>query len=156
MRPAYLHHLSVASILDPAARLAGMAHNGGMIFIGRRHKRHHHHGWRRKRRRDCDACCDGPDCCDLGLFSSLLTLGSLTARATHVPAVDRAGLAAIRGYRRWLSPHWPGECRYEPTCGAYGLAAVERHGLADGGRLAAARLRRCRPDVPRGTADPVP
>jgi putative membrane protein insertion efficiency factor len=129
----------------------------GMIHIGRGHKRHHYRWHRKRRRRGCDACdvCDGPDCCDFGLFSSLLMLGSVTARATRAPAVDRVGLAAIRGYRRWLSPHWPGECRYEPTCGAYGLAAVERHGLANGGRMAAERLRRCTPDVPRGTADPV-
>ncbi|WP_229401473.1 membrane protein insertion efficiency factor YidD [Micromonospora okii] len=97
-------------------------------------------------------CCD---CCDLGLFSTLLTLGAATAAATRAPALDRAGVAAIRGYRRWLSPHWPGQCRFTPTCGAYGLVAVERHGLAVGGRMAAERLRRCRPGVPRGTHDPV-
>ncbi|WP_433393992.1 membrane protein insertion efficiency factor YidD [Micromonospora sp. KLBMP9576] len=129
---------------------------------------------------NCDACnCDVP-CCDLGLFSALLTLGALLARlvapgrtggrshrrtsrastplsaaAGRAPLVDRAGRAAILGYRRWLSHRWPGQCRYTPTCSAYGLAAVERHGLAVGGRLAADRLRRCRPDVPRGTHDPV-
>jgi hypothetical protein len=69
---------------------------------------------------------------------------------------DRAGLAAIRGYRRWLSPRMPTRCPYTPTCGAYGLHAVERYGLATGGRLAAARLRRCRPGVAPGTPDPVP
>jgi len=101
-----------------------------------------------------DGCCDC-DCCDLGLFSTLLLLGSATAAATRAPALDRAGLAAIRGYRRWLSPHWPGQCRFTPTCGAYGLTAVERYGLATGGRMAAERVRRCRPGVPRGTHDPV-
>ncbi|MEW2376622.1 membrane protein insertion efficiency factor YidD [Micromonospora sp. NPDC047812] len=99
-----------------------------------------------------DGCCD---CCDLGLFSTLLMLGSATAAATRAPVLDRAGVAAIRGYRRWLSPHWPGRCRFTPTCGAYGLTAVEWHGLAVGGRLAAERVRRCRPGVPRGTHDPV-
>ncbi|MFV2115906.1 membrane protein insertion efficiency factor YidD [Micromonospora sp. LOL_025] len=99
-----------------------------------------------------DGCCD---CCDLGLFSTLLMLGSATAAATRAPVLDRAGVAAIRGYRRWLSPHWPGRCRFTPTCGAYGLTAVERHGLAVGGRMAAGRVRRCRPGVPRGTHDPV-
>lgn len=126
------------------------------------------HLWRRrkKKKRDCDCdadptdlcdCdCDGPDCCDFGLFSTLLTLGSAAATLTGAPLVDRAGLAAIRGYRRWLSPRWPGRCRFVPTCGAYGLLAVDRHGLATGGRLAAARLRRCRPEVAPGTPDPVP
>ncbi|MEU8044825.1 membrane protein insertion efficiency factor YidD [Micromonospora echinofusca] len=64
-----------------------------------------------------------------------------------------AGRAGPGGARR--SPRWPGRCRFTPTCGAYGLAAVERHGLAVGGRLAAERVRRCRPGVPRGTHDPV-
>ncbi|MEH1097805.1 membrane protein insertion efficiency factor YidD [Micromonospora sp. CPCC 205561] len=132
---------------------------------------------RRKKKRDhfdncdvlnCDACdCDVP-CCDLGLFSFLLTLGALlarlvapgrasapTARAGRAPLVDRAGRAAILGYRRWLSHRWPGRCRFAPTCSAYGLAAVERYGLAVGGRMAADRLRRCRPGVRCGTHDPV-
>ncbi|MFV2113538.1 membrane protein insertion efficiency factor YidD [Micromonospora sp. LOL_025] len=130
---------------------------------------------RRKKKKDwfdnCDACncnmpsCDVP-CCDLGLFSFLLTLGALfarlvapgrasTAAAGRAPLVDRAGRAAILGYRRWLSHRWPGQCRFTPTCSAYGLAAVERYGLAVGGRMAADRVRRCRSDVPRGTHDPV-
>ncbi|GHJ09970.1 hypothetical protein TPA0907_43370 [Micromonospora humidisoli] len=106
---------------------------------------------------DCDGCdgCDGLPCCDFGLFSFLLTLGATTARVSRASVVDRAGRAAILGYRRWLSHRWPGQCRYTPTCSAYGLAAVERHGLAVGGRMAAQRLRRCRPGVPRGTHDPV-
>lgn len=113
---------------------------------------------RRKKKRgdsctDCD--CDGLACCDLGLFSFMLTLGSVTAGVTRAPIVDRAGRAAILGYRRWLSHRWPGQCRYTPTCSAYGLTAVERYGLAVGGRMAAERLRRCKPHVPRGTHDPV-
>ncbi|WP_245730419.1 membrane protein insertion efficiency factor YidD [Micromonospora pallida] len=99
-----------------------------------------------------DGCCD---CCDFGLFSTLLLVGSTVAARTGAPGLDRAGVATIRGYRRWLSPYWPGRCRFTPTCGAYGLSAVERHGLAVGGRLAAERVRRCRPTVPRGTHDPV-
>ncbi|OZV76693.1 hypothetical protein CA850_26065 [Micromonospora echinospora] len=104
------------------------------------------------RSRNPDGCCD---CCDLGLFSTMLLLGSALASRTGAPGLDRAGVAAIRGYRRWLSPYWPGRCRFSPTCGAYGLTAVERHGLAVGGRMAAGRVRRCRPSVPRGTHDPV-
>jgi putative membrane protein insertion efficiency factor len=116
-------------------------------------KRKYH---RRKKRRHCDACdCDGPDCCDFGLFSTMLMFGSATASVTRAPAVDRAGLVAIKGYRRFLSHRWPGQCRYEPSCSTYGLAAVEEYGLARGGRMAAARLRRCQPHVPPGTHDPL-
>ncbi|MET8152321.1 membrane protein insertion efficiency factor YidD [Actinoplanes sp. NPDC005259] len=68
---------------------------------------------------------------------------------------DAAVSAAIRGYRR-VSPRLPTRCRYTPTCSAYGLEAVRRHGTGNGLRLTAARLRRCRPGVVFGTADPVP
>jgi hypothetical protein len=73
----------------------------------------------------------------------------------HRSWTDQAGLTAIRGYRRWLSHRLPTQCRFTPTCGAYGLTAVDRYGLAVGGRMAARRLRRCRPGVRPGTFDPV-
>lgn len=113
---------------------------------------------RRKRtwRKSCDIRnCDVPPTCDCGFFYTLLMLGSTTAGALRSPVVDRAGQAAILGYRRWVSHRWPGQCRFTPTCGAYGLAAVERYGLAVGGRMSADRVRRCRPHVPLGTRDPV-
>ncbi|MDP9818784.1 membrane protein insertion efficiency factor YidD [Spirilliplanes yamanashiensis] len=101
---------------------------------------------------DCDGCdgCDLP-CCDLGLLST-----ALTAVAVLAPRADRFGAGAIRFYRRRVSHRLPVSCPYTPSCSAYGLEAVQRHGMGAGGRLAAARLRRCRHGVPRGTADPVP
>jgi hypothetical protein len=63
--------------------------------------------------------------------------------------------AAIRGYRV-VSPRLPARCRYTPTCSAYALEAVQRHGTRKGLRLTAGRLLRCRPGVAFGTADPVP
>ncbi|MEU8311371.1 MULTISPECIES: membrane protein insertion efficiency factor YidD [unclassified Micromonospora] len=126
-----------------------MSHHDVVIFRRRHHKK-------KNRGCDCDAFdCEALTCCDLGIFSTLLTLGSVTAGVVRRPAVDRAGRAAILGYRRWLSHRWPGTCRYTPTCSAYGLAAVERYGLAVGGRMAADRVRRCRHDVPHGTHDPL-
>ena len=68
---------------------------------------------------------------------------------------DRVVLGAIRAYRR-VSPRLPTRCRYTPTCSAYGQEAVRRYGARAGLRLTAARLWRCRPGVPYGTADPVP
>jgi|GEM_PF-1683709 len=127
-----------------------------MFLKDRANARKNRRRQRRSRSRSVDGCWDGCDCCDLGLFSTLLTVGALAAAATRAPVLDRAGEAAIRGYRRWLSQYWPGRCRFTPTCSAYGLAAVRTHGLGIGGRLAAARLRRCRPDVPYGSVDPVP
>jgi putative membrane protein insertion efficiency factor len=66
------------------------------------------------------------------------------------------GMAGIRGYQRWLSHRLPTSCPHEPTCSHYGLAAIGRYGLWQGGRLTAGRIARCSRDVPRGTADPVP
>ncbi|MEU4558056.1 membrane protein insertion efficiency factor YidD [Actinoplanes sp. NPDC023936] len=62
---------------------------------------------------------------------------------------------AIMLYRR-VSPRLGTRCRYTPTCSAYALAAIEKHGLAAGARLALRRIARCGPLVPFGTSDPVP
>ena len=68
--------------------------------------------------------------------------------------VARAMTWAIRGYR-YVTASRPSPCRYEPTCSAYALEAVERHGAAKGGALAARRLLRCHPWAGVGV-DPVP
>ena len=61
----------------------------------------------------------------------------------------------VRAYRLVLSP-WVGHsCRFQPTCSAYALEAIERHGAARGGWLAARRVCRCHPWGAAGF-DPVP
>jgi hypothetical protein len=64
-------------------------------------------------------------------------------------------LAAIRIYRRWISPILPGSCRFAPTCSTYAHQALERHGAWKGALLTARRLLRCHPFHPGGY-DPVP
>ena len=64
-------------------------------------------------------------------------------------------LALVRGYRLLLSPWLGSACRFEPTCSAYALQALERHGAAMGSYLTAARLVRCHPWC-AGGPDPVP
>ena len=61
----------------------------------------------------------------------------------------------VRAYRLILSP-WIGfHCRYQPTCSAYALEALEKHGGLKGGYLAARRICRCHPWGSSGY-DPVP
>lgn len=61
----------------------------------------------------------------------------------------------VRAYRAALSP-WVGHsCRYQPTCSAYALEALEKHGGIRGGYLAAKRVLSCHPLGGSGY-DPVP
>ena len=61
----------------------------------------------------------------------------------------------VKGYRLLLKPWLGNACRFEPTCSAYALQALERHGAAAGATLAAGRLLRCHPWC-EGGCDPVP
>jgi len=64
-------------------------------------------------------------------------------------------LAPIRLYRRFVSPLLGPRCRYHPSCSAYAVASIERHGILKGVRLAGWRLLRCNP-WSLGGYDPVP
>ena len=51
----------------------------------------------------------------------------------------------IKGYRLIFSP-WVGRsCRFDPTCSAYALIALERHGAIKGSWLTVRRILRCHP-----------
>ncbi len=64
-------------------------------------------------------------------------------------------LAVLGGYRRWVSPLLGPRCRFLPSCSAYAVQALQRHGAARGGWLTVRRLGRCHPFHPGGH-DPVP
>ena len=64
-------------------------------------------------------------------------------------------LALIGFYRRFISPLIGPRCRFTPTCSAYGLEAIQKHGPWKGGWLTVKRLLRCHPFTPCG-CDPVP
>jgi putative membrane protein insertion efficiency factor len=61
----------------------------------------------------------------------------------------------IRLYQRTLSRILPPTCRFAPSCSAYAIEALHRHGALKGGWLAVRRIARCHPWGPSGY-DPVP
>jgi len=70
--------------------------------------------------------------------------------------MKRVMLAAIRFYRRYISPHKAPCCRYIPTCSQYALEAIEKYGAIKGGWLAFKRILRCHPFSHHDPYDPVP
>lgn len=63
-------------------------------------------------------------------------------------------VAPVKAYQRYISPLFPPTCRYRPTCSAYMITAIEKHG-AKGVLMGLARILRCHPFVAGGD-DPVP
>ena len=70
------------------------------------------------------------------------------------PLPTRVLVVLVRGYQL-LRTGRVSPCRFTPTCSAYAIEAVERHGALRGASLTARRLGRCRPGGPSGY-DPVP
>lgn len=60
----------------------------------------------------------------------------------------------VKCYQKWLSPLWPGTCRFYPTCSNYMLIALKKHGLR-GLLMGFMRLLRCHPFSQSGV-DTVP
>ncbi|MFC5521946.1 membrane protein insertion efficiency factor YidD [Polaromonas jejuensis] len=71
----------------------------------------------------------------------------------RLPQTALIGL--VKGYRLLLSPWLGSACRFEPTCSAYSLQALQQHGAAIGSYLTLRRLARCHPWC-EGGHDPVP
>ena len=61
----------------------------------------------------------------------------------------------VLGYRLLFKAWLGSSCRFEPSCSAYALQALDWHGAAKGSLLTAARLLRCHPYC-AGGCDPVP
>jgi putative membrane protein insertion efficiency factor len=71
----------------------------------------------------------------------------------HLP--QQGLMTLVKGYRLLLKPWLGNACRFEPTCSAYALQALERHGAVVGSALAAGRVLRCNPWCDGG-CDAVP
>lgn len=62
----------------------------------------------------------------------------------------------IHAYRYLVSPLFGPSCRFHPTCSAYALEAIDRHGAVKGGILAFRRILKCHPWHTGPYLDPVP
>ena len=64
-------------------------------------------------------------------------------------------IGVITLYRLFLSPLLGTNCRFQPSCSAYGIEAITRHGALKGGWLTVRRISKCHPWGASGY-DPVP
>lgn len=64
-------------------------------------------------------------------------------------------ILSIKFYRNYISPLTPPSCRYQPTCSAYAIEAIQKHGPFKGLYLAVRRILSCHPWGGHGY-DPVP
>jgi putative membrane protein insertion efficiency factor len=69
--------------------------------------------------------------------------------------IARLLMLVVRGWQVGPSCLLPPTCRYQPTCSAYAMTALQRYGAARGSWLTAKRLLRCHPWGGCGH-DPVP
>ncbi|MBN2938795.1 membrane protein insertion efficiency factor YidD [Collinsella bouchesdurhonensis] len=69
--------------------------------------------------------------------------------------LQRAAIALIRCYQRYISPLLPDSCIYFPTCSQYAVEAVGKYGVLKGCWLGLRRILRCNP-LHDGGYDPVP
>ena len=69
--------------------------------------------------------------------------------------IDKAMIAVARAWQKGPSRVLPPSCRYQPSCSAYAITAIQRYGALRGGWLALKRILRCHPWGGQGP-DPVP
>lgn len=69
--------------------------------------------------------------------------------------IARLMILVARGWQLSFSVILPPTCRFAPSCSAYAIEAIERHGAIKGGALALRRILRCHPWGGSGF-DPVP
>ena len=64
-------------------------------------------------------------------------------------------ILVARGWQLGPSRILPPTCRFQPSCSAYAIEALEKHGAIRGGWLALKRILRCNPWGGHGH-DPLP
>ncbi|MEK7487603.1 MAG: membrane protein insertion efficiency factor YidD [Planctomycetota bacterium] len=70
--------------------------------------------------------------------------------------IRKSILGLLKGYKRYISPFLPQQCRcrFTPTCSEYAMDAFEYHGIIWGFILTTFRLLRCQP-FSHGGFDPI-
>jgi len=95
----------------------------------------------------------------LATFLLAVTLSLLDGcRHPSEQATARIYIRCVNLYQHYGRPmidNWI-QCHYRPSCSAYSITAVRRHGIRAGLFLTVKRVKSCTPDVPMGTYDPVP
>ena len=69
--------------------------------------------------------------------------------------IGRGLILLARGWQLGPSRLLAPSCRFQPSCSAYAITAIERYGAARGGWLTLKRIFRCHPWGGMGP-DPVP
>jgi putative membrane protein insertion efficiency factor len=77
---------------------------------------------------------------------------SLAGGLRQLPARTVIGL--VRGYQKFLSPIFGGQCRFHPTCSQYFILAVEKYGVISGSLRGVWRVLKCQPFHPGGYDPP--
>ena len=85
----------------------------------------------------------------------LMSPAVLRCAATVVHLPQWTLIKLVQAYRLLLSPCLGSACRFEPSCSAYSLDALQQHGAVVGSYLTLHRLVRCNPWC-EGGHDPVP
>ncbi|MDE5573541.1 MAG: membrane protein insertion efficiency factor YidD [Muribaculaceae bacterium] len=80
-------------------------------------------------------------------------MSSILSRATRL--TSRLLIIPIKFYQLAISPMFPASCRFTPTCSAYAIEALKKHGPIKGLWLTIKRIARCHPWGGSGY-DPVP
>ncbi|MAZ76834.1 MAG: membrane protein insertion efficiency factor YidD [Micavibrio sp.] len=65
-------------------------------------------------------------------------------------------ISLIKAYSWLISPLMGQSCRFHPSCSAYSIEAIERHGVFKGSFLMLKRIVKCHPWHKGDFLDPVP
>ena len=90
----------------------------------------------------------------IAMIVLIIALHDFTVPRGHGLAA-RGAIFVIDEYRAHISPRLRGRvnCRFTPTCSAYGREAIRKHGFAKGTAKTAWRIARCGPWTKNGTRD---